>query len=136
MLEFRLRAAAAAHRVPLNVENVEELFSLASASGDEELANAMPLAIAATLDYARQTAKPADEWHRFQIGVLNQPDWKPPLSWGPPLSYFGDLQKKGQLKGDWYSCPPYDFYVGLMGGYFNKGGAEHRIRSLRLTTSC
>jgi hypothetical protein len=35
VLEFRLRAAAAAHRVPLNVENIEELFSLASASAGE-----------------------------------------------------------------------------------------------------
>lgn len=27
-------------------------------------------------------------------------------------------------KGEWYSCPPYDFYVGLMTGYFNEGGPE------------
>ena len=45
----------------LNVENVEELFSVASASGDEELANAIPLAIAATLDYARETANTTEE---------------------------------------------------------------------------
>jgi hypothetical protein len=28
VLSFRLRAAAAAHRIPLNIENIEELFSL------------------------------------------------------------------------------------------------------------
>lgn len=126
VLEFRLRAAAASHRVPLNVENVEELFSLASASGDEELANAMPSAIAATLDYARQRAKPAEDWRRFQIGVLNQPDWKPPSSWATPLPYIQEAMKNGDRKGKWYSCPPYDFYVGVMAGYFNKGGPERR----------
>jgi len=126
VLEFRLRAAAAAHRVPLNVENVEELFSLASVSGDEDLANAMPLAIAATLEYARETAKPADEWHRFQIGVLNQPDWKVPAGWEKPVPNIQEEVKKGFRQGQWYSCPPYDFYVGLMGGFFNKGGVERR----------
>jgi hypothetical protein len=33
VLDFRLRAASASYRVPLDVENIEELFSLASASG-------------------------------------------------------------------------------------------------------
>jgi hypothetical protein len=126
VLEFRLRAAAAAHRVPLNVENVEELFSVASASGDEELANAIPLAIAATLDYARETANTTEEWRRFQIGVLNQPDWKAPSSWAQPLPYIQEELKKGARKGEWYGCPPYDFYVGLMTGYFNQGGSERR----------
>jgi hypothetical protein len=37
VLKFRLSAARASYRIPLNVENVEELFSLASASGDSQL---------------------------------------------------------------------------------------------------
>jgi hypothetical protein len=126
VLEFRLRASAAAHRVPLDVENVEELFSLASASGDEDLARAMPLAIGATLEYARETAKPVDEWHRFQIGVLNLPDWKAPSSWASPLPYVGVQINQGVRKGRWHSCPPYDFYVGVMSGYFGTGGRDRR----------
>jgi hypothetical protein len=126
VLEFRLRAAAAAHRVPLNVENIEELFSLASASGDEELAAAMPLAIAATLDYARQVAKPPAEWQRFQIGIVNKPEWTRPPTWNVPLPYVQEGMKRGDRKGSWYSCPPYDFYVGVMAGYFNKGGPDRR----------
>jgi hypothetical protein len=55
VVEFRLRAAAAAHRVPLNVENIEEHFSLASAIGDEELTQAMPLAIAAVAGVKQST---------------------------------------------------------------------------------
>jgi hypothetical protein len=126
VLEFRLRAAAAAHRVPLNVENVEELFSLASASGSEELAEAMPLAIAATLDYAQKTATPVEEWRRFQIGVANLPGWSPPRTWKDPLPYVQEGMKRGDRKGHWYSCPPYDFYIGVMAGYFNSGGAERQ----------
>ncbi|GEM_PF-2678885 len=116
----------AASRVPLNVENIEELFSLASATGDEELAAAMPLAIAATLDYARQVAIPPAEWQRFQIGLLNQPGWNRPPTWTEPSLYVQDRMKQGDLKGLWYSCPPYDFYVGVMAGYFNKGGPDRR----------
>ncbi|MDO8433937.1 MAG: SIR2 family protein [Candidatus Binatus sp.] len=126
VLEFRIRAAAAAHRVPLNIENVEELFSLASASGDKKLADSMPLAIAATLEYARQTAKPTDVWSRLQIGVLDRPDWKRPASWRMPLSYIQEDMKKGVRKGQWHSCPPYDFYMGVMCGYFNNNGDNHR----------
>jgi len=126
VLEFRLRAAAAANRVPLNVENIEELFSLASASGDEELAAKMPLAIAVTLDYAQQVAKPPAEWQRFQIGIVNQPGWTRPPTWNEPLPYVQEGMKRGDRKGSWYSCPPYDFYAGVMAGYFNKGGPDRR----------
>src|SRR5882672_7813554 len=41
VLDFRLRAAGAAYRTPIDVENVEELFSLASARGGESLAQNM-----------------------------------------------------------------------------------------------
>ena len=52
VLVFRHRAAGAAYRTPLDVENVEELFSLASARGGEKLAQNMNVAIAATIDFA------------------------------------------------------------------------------------
>jgi hypothetical protein len=126
VLEFRLRAGAAAHRVPLNVENIEELFSLASATGDQELAQAMPLAIAATLDYAGQTPKPPEVWQPFHIGVVNLPEWTRPVTWKDPMDYVTEEAKRGTRKGSWYICPPYDFYVGVMAGYFNKGGPVRR----------
>ncbi len=34
--------------------------------------------------------------------------------------------QSGQLKGEWYGCPPYEFYVGVMCSYFNKGGPDRR----------
>ncbi|HVA76264.1 MAG TPA: SIR2 family protein [Candidatus Binataceae bacterium] len=126
VLDFRLKAAAAAHRVPLNVENVEDLFSLASASGDQDLAKAMPLAIAATLDHARSVAPALADHQYFPIGVLNVPGWTKPANWKPPTANIQEGVRSGQLKGDWYGCPPYDFYLGVMCSYFNRGGPERR----------
>jgi SIR2-like domain len=102
----------------LDIENVEELFSLASAGGGAELTKDVSLAIAATLDYAQKTAKPVDDWKRFQIGVSNRPDWTAPASWTDPLPYTRER------KGQWYSCPPYDFYAGVMASYFKGGGDD------------
>jgi len=58
VLKFRLSAAASAYRVPIDLENVEELFSLASAS-DQCVTESAKLAIAATLAYcAEQVVDP------------------------------------------------------------------------------
>src|SRR5438270_6443857 len=50
VFEFRKKAAAAANRTTLNVENIEELFSLASAIEGGNDSEYIPTAIAATLD--------------------------------------------------------------------------------------
>ena len=53
---FRLRAAGAAYRCKFNVENIEELFSLASAAtASSELSQHITTAIAATLEFCRST---------------------------------------------------------------------------------
>lgn len=51
VLEFRLKASSAAYRIQLDLENIEELFSLASASSGH-LEDSIRLAISATLDFA------------------------------------------------------------------------------------
>jgi hypothetical protein len=53
VLEFRRLAAAASDRVKMNVDDIEELFSLASATPGDEYANYVTTAIAATIDYCR-----------------------------------------------------------------------------------
>jgi hypothetical protein len=126
VLEFRLRAAAAAYRVPLNVENVEELFSLASASTGEGLAEDMALAIAATLDYARSTAPSLAEHQCFTLGILDVLDWTKPPNWQPPPAGIEQQVQSGELKGQWYRCPPYEFYLGIMCGYFNEDVPNRR----------
>jgi hypothetical protein len=126
LLEFRLKAAAAAHRVPLDVENIEELFSLASASGNKELTNALPLAIAATLDYARQTEKVLDECNPFQVGVRDQINWSPPKTWQEIPSGRQQFNSDRRAEGTQYRCPPYDLYLGIMANYFDAGAPGHR----------
>src|SRR5713226_8164748 len=50
---------SAVERVSLDLEDIEELFSLASAAGSGTLARDVPLAIAATLDYALHNQRDA-----------------------------------------------------------------------------
>src|SRR5882724_4713804 len=57
VLLFRKRAASAALRVNLNVENIEDLFSLAAASGEQADAENISTAIAATIEYSRSHAQ-------------------------------------------------------------------------------
>src|SRR5437879_2924510 len=51
VFNFRLKAAGAAYRTKIDIENIEELFSLASASEGDPLDIDIPTAIAATLAY-------------------------------------------------------------------------------------
>src|SRR4030095_15040462 len=60
VFEFRLRAAGAAYRALIDVENIEELFSLASACEGEAITDYITLAIAATIDVARSTRQVQD----------------------------------------------------------------------------
>lgn len=123
VLAFRLKAAAAAYRTPLNVENIEELFSLASASGSTELSDEVTLAIAATLDFCSATA-PACE--RVSVTKVDGPKWVKfqPRNW--KLSTHDEQRADGTPGLSVYSCPVYEFFLGLLCGYFNETGADRR----------
>lgn len=55
IIEFRLNSASAAYRVKADLENIEELFSLASAKPNSgQLMNQVRLAIAATISYCEE----------------------------------------------------------------------------------
>ena len=105
VLDFRLKAAAAACRVSFNAENIEELFSLASASGNNVLAADMPLAIAATLDFAKNTT-PDRSFPLLSEDTKKQLPWK-----REPNSGFGVPE---------YVCLAYDFYMGLIGRFLTE----------------
>ncbi len=119
VLEFRLKAASAAFRIPLDVENIEELFSLASAKGGESLKKSMILAIAATLDYAHSTKPILDDAPEdcFRVGRLKSMSegWIKPKNW---------RQEKDIGQRNYYSCPDYEYYLGVMSGYFNSEKPE------------
>jgi SIR2-like domain len=100
VLKFRLESAAAAYRVNLDVENVEQLFSLASASSGP-YGKDVPLAIAATVHFANQTVQPK----RCQIHVAYPSP--PPIN--SPTAYLVENRQ----------CSRYDFYLALMTGSFD-----------------
>jgi hypothetical protein len=131
VLDFRLKAAAAVYRVPLNVENIEELFSLASATDRPELSDHVTMAIAATLDYSRATAP---ELRPVLVTRLADTKWEKPPKW----QFINDLKDSDGLmtRGSVYSCPPSEFFVGLLCGYFDAGGTDSRstIISLKYDT--
>lgn len=101
VLQFRKRAASAALRVNLNVENSEDLFSLAAASGQYPLADSVSTAIAATLAFATNTRKQPDIFVSVKHGLDAPANWE--------LRQEADEVNK-------YMVPLYDLYAGLLSG--------------------
>lgn len=115
VLRFRLGAAAAAHRVPVDLENIEHLFSLGIATPDAGLDAALPSAICATLDYARQEKQPISVSATYK---------------GPDTGHLPDEWTVTKLGGTrpttTVSMPAYDWMLGIMCGYFGIQGRPGR----------
>ena len=103
VLLFRKSAASAALRVNMNVENIEDLFSLAAASGEESEANNVSNAIAATIEYCRQQAKRPQP-----LNVTVASNTSVPSSW--KKTEEGDETKQR------YKVDLYDLYAGFLSG--------------------
>lgn len=121
VLTFLQNAASAAHRTQIDVENVEELFSLASAVGGDALHKDMTLAIAATLDFCRNTG--VARRPRPAIAVRDDARSHGPLAtvrWRP-------ADQDGMADG-WtrYEQPVHDYYAAAMLGYFGPRNANSR----------
>lgn len=102
VLTFRKEAASAALRVDLDVENIEDLFSLAAASSRaDDLEEKVSTAIAATIDCSRRMAKQPEILATTNNDFANAYKWKR-KSQGPDLGV--------------YAIPSYDFYAGLLAG--------------------
>lgn len=96
VLEFRLRAAAASYRINIDVENVEHLFSLASSVDDIRLADAVPVALCTTLDFAHQTHRGEGKPISFSRDgtTAYPPSWREPPGpgeVGPNVIYPGPV---------------------------------------------
>lgn len=108
VLRFRRQAASAALRLNLNIENIEDLFSLAAASGQYPLAQSMSTAIAATLDYSRQHAKTKLLRATVHEDSYKSDDW---------------AVQHTSVRTQLLNIPYYDVYAGLLTG---KAGAPRR----------
>jgi hypothetical protein len=103
VLDFRLKAAAAAYRVRLDVESVEELFSLASAAAGTDLAENVRLAIAATLDFAKSCASPP----HLEVRLAKGSDL--PKAWKKTDYHATAAGPQGTLEIESYIAPAYEF---------------------------
>jgi len=109
VLEFRLKAASAAYRVRIDLENIEELFSLATAQ-DPEMSDDIRLAIAATIDYSCNIAQPQID----RIYITKNHKKPLPNHWELKGTEVGYEQKKEM------ECNAYDLFAGTMSGYLIK----------------
>ena len=130
VLEFRRLAASAAYRINLDLENIEQLFSLASANevtdtpgslrvadGPEGMTAHVTWAIAATLDYATETAA------RRTCLLPTQYAGTPvaiPSSWVPSTRY-----------PKFYELDPYELYLTILTGCL--GGRRQSQRDTFIT---
>ncbi|MCC6740230.1 MAG: SIR2 family protein [Planctomycetia bacterium] len=111
VLSFRLASASAAYRVSIDPENVEELFSLASARSDQHLRNAMPFAIGSTITQAiLRTPEPVAKGQAHAEGRF-----------ALPQSWFDQGDKEG-----WASIPAYDVLAAMLTGCFGDNRATAR----------
>ncbi len=131
IMEFKRQAQGAGYRVQLDLENIEELFSLASASKGETWSQQIADSIAATLDYAEQIAK-------VPICAAGFPGLPHTEAYGSPANPVKEWLKLKQLP--WilrrdkpylgypvYDCPLYDYYALVLSGYTPEDGryGEH-----------
>lgn len=125
VFNLRRRAAGSAYRMRINPENIEELFSLATAIDHDrpdytaELEeDYVSLAIAATLDYATWKGNPSK--HKYRLLLRNWKEFehvikKPGSNW-----IKGDPSVDNSNPGDYFFIPIYDFYAGLFSGEWCK----------------
>jgi hypothetical protein len=122
VFKFRLKAASAAYRIDIDVENIEALFSLASAANDERLMNHISIAVAATIDYARQIKEQAGE-PGVLSSVLEGSSFTPPEEWN-------EAPSRDEPKV--YRMPTYQAYAGIISGRFCQPDSE-RTRNTVIT---
>lgn len=112
VLGFRHSATASAYRSQLDVENIEQLFSLASALPREHALPHIPLAISATLDFAAHTQP------QGQCQLPFDRSWKsPPSTWKDVTGSLASGERAPTPTSSIFECSPYDLYLGLMSGW-------------------
>jgi len=105
VFKFRHWAAGSAQRVKIDLENIEELFSLASASERDSGNDYVPRAIAATLRYARSKTP------RSYRATLASGELSAPPNW--------QCENSSAIQ-ETYRMSVYDFYAGIISGKFCK----------------
>src|SRR6266498_317122 len=121
VFDFRLQAAGAAYRTMIDVENIEDLFSLASATENDPATNIITVedisaAIAATLEFAQATAA-----HNPTCKLLapNKPVASYPRNWTDVKG--SSVPDKAEV-----TVPLYHVYAGILSGKYCRPAPEQR----------
>ncbi len=110
VFSFRLRASASAYRININIEDIEQLFSLASASESDILNTAIIESIASTLDYCRKNFSIGEhslllkDSHHGKLPFLRK-----------------DSERDYNNEASFYNVKLYDYYAAAMLGLFKNG---------------
>ena len=122
VLEYRLHSTAAAYHVDVDLENIEQLFSLASIS-ESPLDKEIRVAIAATLDFA-ESQSPAP-MAKFDLG---------PHFEAPGKEWIVKGKAQGRLDG-WqtWEADVYQFYLACMLGRFSGRATDPSVKTTIIT---
>jgi hypothetical protein len=110
VLEFRHSAAAAGYRVNIDLDNIEDLFSLAAARPGESLSRDMQVAIAATLDHAQTFGTPFET----RLRIADHDGWPISAEWRASANRIQPVAG-AEAQQDVF-CSVYDFFAALLSG--------------------
>jgi len=107
VLEFRHHAAAAGYRVNVDLDNIEDLFSLAAALPQQAASRDVQAAIGATLNYSQSRSRPPQVRMRVSAarGWPITPAWRAAASRVSPAPDSEDVE-----------CSAYDYYASVLAG--------------------
>jgi hypothetical protein len=126
-----LEAAAAAYWTPLDLENIEELFSLASADENIIKGHLVAKAIAATLRYVEETRQRMSG----EVHITGHPTL-PPLKWVP-----GSQPNEHSIYGPQEGAKPqamdaYTHYLAMLLGMYREGTMKGRNTIITFNYDC
>lgn len=124
VLDFRLTAASAAYRVKIDLDNIEELFSLAATS-DLNLSKAIQLAIAATLDFRSAITEDPTVRLRIDMNDPDVPDYSRWMGW----RYYDSLN-------NFVEAPLYSYCVNAMIGGLSGHARKGRNTFITFNYDC
>jgi hypothetical protein len=114
VFQFRLQAAGAAYRIGIDVENIEDLFSLASASEGDQTGSIkseqLSSAIAATLEFAQSNTH---QKHKTEVFINKSPVNEFPESWQVNRVNVGGKDMMQSV-----DAPTYHIYGGILSGRY------------------
>jgi hypothetical protein len=131
VLEYRLEAAAAAYWTPLDLENIEELFSLASADENFIKGRLVAKAIAATLRYVEETRQQMSG----AVHITGHPSL-PPLKWVPGSEKQEYSVQVHQEITKPQAMDAYTHYLAMLLGMYGTGAMKGRNTIITFNYDC